>query len=68
MSQIFQLGENSAVKGYSDDLCELLFVGQMYSVFCLMLGHISHGVSFWRGKWLKKLMKDCMAIGIFQKM
>lgn len=69
MSQIFQPKEKNLVKCYSNDLYELWFSGHMHSTFLFFaLGHISHSVSFWGGKWLKKLVKNCLATGTFQEM
>lgn len=67
VSNILTERKKPVVKRYSNHLCELWFSGHMHSVFFFALGHNSHGVSFWREKWLKKLGKDCMATGTFQE-
>lgn len=56
------------LKCYNNDLCDLWFGGHRHSIFFFVLRHDSHSVSFWRGKRLKKLVKDCMAISTFQEM
>lgn len=47
-------------------ICGLVAIGTQ--LFSFVLRHDSHSVSFWRGKRLKKLVKDCMATSTFQEM
>lgn len=69
MSQIFLPREKTVVKCYSVDLCELWFNEHMHSIFLFFaLGHISSSVSFWEGKWLKKLVRNSLATDTFQEM
>lgn len=68
MFQIFQPREKTVVKCYSDDLCELWFSGHMHSIFYSLHWVIFLSVSFWGGKWLKKLVRDYLATGTFQEM
>lgn len=59
ISQIFQLRENPLL-----NIAEVIYVKCAFFFF-FELGSISHGISFWRGKWFKK---DCTAKGTFWEM